>query len=246
MQSTSRFSNNEAAPLVHNYSCRVQGIEAGWVDEYVAGLDTQWVDITDMDIPPEGLVAELSFISNSDQFLCEGTPVMDENGELVWEPSGFTTADGEVINRPKCEFIPGWEANNRASRELFLPQRGSFVSEPCVNGAFSPLRNCGFTELVADDLSCVPGTTVERTFRLEDTAGVQALRICERSDALGSGLACTYEDSLANVIIGSEPAALSFVCPQIKDAQESVGGYALYTAPVWPGDAPQAIVPGQT
>jgi hypothetical protein len=245
VQSTSRFSNNEVTPLVHNYSCRLQGIEAGWVDEYVAGLDTQWVDITDMDIPPEGLVAELTFTSNSDQFLCEGTPVSDENGEVVWVPSGFATADGEIINRPECEFTPDWESNNRSSRDVFLPQRGSFVSEPCLNGAFSPLRNCGFIELPEEDHSCTPGTTVERSFRLEAGDGMQALRVCERSDSLGSGLACTYEESLANVIVGNEPAAVTFVCPQVRDAQEFEGDYALYTAPIWPLDAPQAIVADQ-
>jgi hypothetical protein len=244
VQSTSRFSNNEATPLVHNYSCRLQGIEAGWVDEYVAGLDTQWVDITDVDIPPEGLLAELTFTSNSDRFLCEGTAVLDENGEPVWEPSGFTTDEGEGINRPQCEFISDWEANNESSRDVFLSQRGSFVSQPCMNGEFGPLRNCGFTELPEDDISCVPGTTVERTFSLEDSAGIQALRVCERSDALGSGLACAYEDALANILVGDDLSVVSFTCPQIRDVQGAEGGYALYTAPVWPEDAPQAIVPG--
>jgi hypothetical protein len=75
---------------------------------------------------------------------------------------------------------------------------------------------------------------------------VQALRVCERSEVLGSGLACTYEESLANVIVGNEPVAVTFVCPQVRDAQDLEGGYALYTAPVWPVDAPQAIAADQT
>ena len=37
VQSTSRLSNNEATPLTHNYSCGFQGIQTGWVDEYIAG-----------------------------------------------------------------------------------------------------------------------------------------------------------------------------------------------------------------
>jgi hypothetical protein len=246
VQSTSRFSNNEMTPLVHNYSCSLQGIEAGWVDEYVAGLDTQWVDITDLDIPSEGLTAELTFTSNSDQFLCEGTAVLDDNGQPVWEPSGFTTDEGESINRPQCEFIPDWEANNEASRDVFLPQRGSFVTEPCTNGEFGPLRNCGFTELEDDDLTCLPGAAVERTFSLEDSDAIHVLRVCERSAALGGGLACAYEDALANVLMGPDPAAVSFVCPQIRDVDGSEGGYALYTAPVWPEDAPQSIIPAGT
>ncbi|MDX1417731.1 MAG: lysyl oxidase family protein, partial [Candidatus Promineifilaceae bacterium] len=115
VQSTHRFGNNESTPLVHDYSCRQQGIQAGWVDEYVAGLDTQWIDITDLDIPAAGLRVELTFTSNSDRFLCEGTAVLDENGDPVWEPSGYTTEEGESINRPQCDFSPDWEANNRSS-----------------------------------------------------------------------------------------------------------------------------------
>ncbi|MCA9919608.1 MAG: hypothetical protein KC445_16735, partial [Anaerolineales bacterium] len=46
VESTSRFSNNELSPLTHDFTCNNQGIQAGWVDEYGAGLDCQWIDIT--------------------------------------------------------------------------------------------------------------------------------------------------------------------------------------------------------
>lgn len=246
VQSTSRFSNNEVSPLTHSYSCRFQGIQAGWVDEYVAGLDSQWIDITDMDIPPDGLTVQLAFTSNSDQFLCEGTVVLDEDDEVIWEPSGFTTVDGNSINRPQCDFIPDWDVNNRASRDVFIPQTGSFVTEPCANSELGPLRNCGFEELLDYDQTCVPDREVEHTFRLEDTTTLQVLRVCEMSAALGSGVACTFEDSLANVLIGDDPTTIKFTCPRIRDVldpEEPEGGYSLYTAPIWPENAQQAVVP---
>jgi hypothetical protein len=242
VQSTNRFGNNEITPLTHQYSCRFQGIQAGWVDEYIAGLDSQWVDITVMDIPSDGISVDLGFTSNGEQFLCEGTAVLDENDEPVWESSGFTTADGDSINRPKCEFIPNWDTNNRATREIFIPQRGSFVTETCANGEFSPLRNCGFEELSDDNLSCNPGTTVERIFHLEDKANLQVVRVCESSRLLGSGVACAYEDSLSNVVVGNDPVAVKFICPEIRDSDLLDGGYAIYTAPIWPTDAPQSVV----
>ena len=242
VQSTSRYSNNEDSPLTHAYSCADQGIQTGWVDEYVAGLDSQWIDITELELPADGLSVALAFISNDDQFLCEGQPVLNDAGEKVWEPTGFTTEDGSSINRPQCNFMADWDVNNRAAREVFIPQKGSFVTQPCLNHELGPLRNCGFEELPDDELVCEPGETVQRTFSLQETAALQVVRVCEISAALGSGLACTFEQALANTIISQEPTTVSFLCPQIRDEAETAGGYALYTAPIWPADAAQAVV----
>ncbi len=243
VQSTSRFSNNETTPLTHNYSCRFQGIQAGWADEYVAGLDSQWIDITEIGTPSDGLALELGFVSNSDRFLCEGQVVLDDD-KVVWEPSGFTTEDGESINRPKCDFFPDWDRNNRASRNVFIPQTGSFVTEPCTNFELGPVRNCGFTELTDDNLTCISGFLIERTFRPEDPATPQILRVCERSAVLGSGLACTFEDSLLNIIIGDDPIEASFTCPSVRDAKEIEGGYSLFIAPFWlPVSGSEIVVP---
>lgn len=104
VQSTNRFSNNEQSPLTHPYTCQFQGIQAGWVDEYGAGLDSQWIDITDIEVPDSSLTAQLTFISNSDQFLCEGTPILNDEGVLLWEPTGFRTETGLPISRPQCTF----------------------------------------------------------------------------------------------------------------------------------------------
>lgn len=242
--SSSRFSNNELSPLTHAYSCRQQGIQVGWVDEYMAGLDTQWIDITELDIPAEGETIQLGFTFNPHGFLCEGRPVRDGDGRQVWEESAFTTDEGQPVNRPRCDFVPGWEENNEAVTEVFVPPEGSFVTMPCANGEAGPLRNCGFAALDVEDEApiCRPGEPVELALRLPEAAPPQVVRACEWSDALGTGVACAYEDALANAIAGEEAALLSFACPAIRDANPPAGDdtptgrYTLYSAPVWPED----------
>lgn len=248
VQSTSRFSNNETSPLTHDYSCRFQGVQAGWVDEYVAGLDAQWIDITDLNVPPEGRTVQLGFQSNGDGFLCEGTAVVDENGNPLWEPTAFTTEEGEVINRPQCTFAPDWERNNLDLRDVTVPQTGSFVTAACAAGEVGPLRNCGFTgwEPEGLELTCVPGEPVLLRVQTETP---QVVRACEWSAALGSGVACTYEDALVNAVVGAATGEVSFACPRIRDAEVgadaaesgAAGGFALYAAPVWPADGTAVI-----
>ena len=237
VQSTNRFSNNEFAPLTHPYTCQFQGIQAGWVDEYGAGLDAQWIDITDIEIPESSLTAQLTFASNTDQFLCEGTPVLDDEGEPLWEPSGFRTETGLPISRPQCVFTPQWQDNNSASQEVTILPTGGFVTAPCANGEVGPLRNCGFVEQ-EDDLICEPGSPTQAIHAGGETAVPQVVRVCETSAVLGTGVACTYEDALANVIVGQAETAINFTCPGPRDAQEPGGRYSLYTAPLYEEAAP--------
>ncbi|RMG92543.1 MAG: hypothetical protein D6706_16705 [Chloroflexi bacterium] len=241
VESTGRASNNETSPLTHPYTCQFQGIQAGWIDEYDAGLDTQWIDITDVQIPADGLTVDLTFISNSDQFLCEGTPVLDENGEQVWEPTEFRTEDGHIVERPSCNFITGWESNNRASLPVFLPQSGSYVTQPCQAGELGPLRNCGFVPQ-EEAVMCTPGTAVTLEATPATNTIPQILRVCETSAQLGVGVACTYNDALANVIIAAQGATIQFTCPVIRDAEAPSGGYSLYVAPLFANDPPQPVI----
>ena len=249
VQSTDRLSNHELSPLTHDYSCRFQGIQTGWVDEYIAGLDTQWIDITDLDIPDEGREVELAFISNEEGFLCEGTPVLDAEGEQVWEPSDLTDENGEPVNRPQCDFIPDWDGNNVAVRDVFVPATGSFVTAPCANGEVGPLRNCGFVELALEEVDPACRVQQEMTLSLQAEAGAGApqgggawhvVRVCERSAALDTGVACSFEDSLANAIVGEAATNVNFTCPAVRDLEEGQalegGNFALYVAPVWDGD----------
>jgi len=231
VQSTTRMSNNETTPLTHDYSCSFQGIQAGWADEYIAGLDAQWVDITDLEIPVEGTAVQLGFTANGDQFLCEGTPIVDENGIQLWEPGSFTTADGDSINRPQCDFIPEWDGNNEAQYQVFIPPTGSFVTEPCANGELGPLRNCGFVESEIEENICETGAVVELSLPQSLSYPV-VVRVCAYSATLGAGVACTYETSLANKIVANPSQLLSFTCPAVRESSIVDGRFSVYTAPV--------------
>jgi hypothetical protein len=65
--------------------------------------------------------------------------------------------------------------------------------------------------------------------------GAAVVRICETSEKLGVGVACTALDSIANVIIAPGSRNVSFECPAVRDtATSGTGGYSLYTAPITP------------
>jgi hypothetical protein len=247
VESTGRFSNNEASPLTHDYSCSVQGIQAGWVDEYGAGLDCQWIDVTDIitdtTAAPETL--PLTFRANVDELLCEGIPILDENGEPVWAWSGLYNEEGLPIAYPMCDLAENWNSNNEGTAEVILPATGSFVTQPCTSGEIGPRRNCDFTEQ-AIDLTCTPGSNVTMRCELappaDETPRAQVVRLCETSAALGVGTACTYEQALASRIVPeTEPISFSFTCPFVRDELELGGLYSFYTAPAFPADGLQPV-----
>src|SRR5262249_38679528 len=117
--------------------------------------------------------AALTFTVNPDGYLCEGIP-----GSL-------------------CQFSANWQANDSASIPLDLPPTGSLVTAPCTRGEIGPLRECGFSEQ-PNKLTCNPGERVQLMIRASTP---QIVRICEYSAALGTGVACVYRQSLANVIV---------------------------------------------
>lgn len=245
VESTSRFSNNELSPLTHPYTCSLQGIQAGWVDEYGAGLDCQWIDITDATTAAaaEPVTVPLTFRSNTNEFLCEGEPVLDENGERVWAFSGQYNEAGLPIAYPLCELSENWDVNNQGTADVLIPPSGSFVTQPCESGQTGPLRNCGFTA-EEEALTCNPGEQV--TMRCELTssdpeAAVQVVRVCEASAVLETGTACAYNAALANMLVGESTTEITFTCPLPRDAAEPGGLYAFYSAPIFTGDPSQSV-----
>ncbi len=42
---------------------------SGWGDDYIAGIDCQWIDVTGLSEP---ILGNLSVLANPQMFLCEG------------------------------------------------------------------------------------------------------------------------------------------------------------------------------
>jgi hypothetical protein len=233
LESTSRYSNNETTPLNHPYTCHNQGIEAGWGDDYIAGVECQWLDVTDVAAP---IKDSLGFRFNPDQFICEGRPDLDEQGNFRFVPTSFRTPTGEVQNRIACHFSDRYEENNFNSRQVEISKQGSYVTRPCRVTSESPLRNCGFNQF--ENLkACLPGKEVRLRCFLDSKSKPAILRICEASHALRSGTACTYLESLNHQVISPGTVTeINFQCPGARDSREPGGLYALYQAAAHEGD----------
>jgi hypothetical protein len=194
------------------------------------------VDVTTVDTSKGPVTKPLGLTSNPDQFLCEGTPVLDANGEPVWEPTDFKTESNETVDRPKCDFVKNADANNHEELQVALPVPGEgMVTEPCTRGQLGPKRNCGYT-YDAKLSSCFAGATVHLTCKTASGVAPQALRICEGSSVLGAAVACTDADALATALPDSNGVAVSFKCPEVRDDHEPGGKYGLYYGAIWPED----------
>ncbi len=243
LQSTNRAANHERSPLHNPYAgCDYQGVAAGWVDQYKIGLPCQWVDVTDVDTSSGPVTAPLTFTSNPDGFLCEGTPVLDAEGNPVFEQTEFTS-NGETVWRPVCDFEPGWDENNEHSYDATVPVAGeTYVTQACTRGQIGPLRNCGWRKR-RDRIECEPGqTTRVRCTVSGRNAAPQVARLCHYSDVLGTGMACSHEDQLASGVIDGS-GELTFTCPDQRgsDREEPGGAFSLYTGAAYPGDASASL-----
>lgn len=239
LQSTSRYSNNEQSPLDHPYgSCEYQGIEAGWGDDYGAGIECQWIDVTEAETG-NGVTGTVAFEFNPDRFLCEGTPERDAEGNLLFEPSEFMTDGGETVDRPVCDFADDYASNNYQERPVNAPSDG-LIAMPCSRGQLGPLRDCGFSAGAGPlaQLECAVGSTVTLRCSLPSEAPPLVLRVCEYSEQLQTGVACVFRDAVANEIVSAGETDLTIECPDARDATSEPGGrVSLYLAPVLPGDA---------
>jgi hypothetical protein len=248
LQATDRFSNIEVSPLPNPYAnCWYQGIMAGWVDEYKAGLPCQWFDITGVDTSKKPVTGPLTFHSNPDGFLCEGTPVLDANGNQVWGPTSFLSSTGQPVDIPECNYWStpsdpnAWSSDNIDTYNVTVPSPGNgYVTAACTNNQIGPLRNCGFA--AATGGSCTPGATVKLHCTVAASgAAAQVARVCDYSASLNTGIPCTFQDAFANASIDPAGTDLTFTCPAARDASEPGGHYSLYTAPTFNGDASTAV-----
>jgi hypothetical protein len=240
IESTDRYYNSEQTPLTHPYGCDNQGVASGWGDTYIAGVECNWIDITNMAIPAAGTTQTLEFKLNPDRFICEGTPVTDANGEQAFTPTGEIGENGEPVDRPLCDFVAGYEQNNLGQRNVTVPKDGGFITTACTRGQAGPLRDCDFKER-AENQSCRPGRRVRLRCKTDVNDPAQVMRVCENSAQLGGVTACMYREALTSQIIGSSWTNVDFTCPAAHDASEPGGGYGYYTAPVLPTDANRPV-----
>jgi hypothetical protein len=235
LESTARYFNNEDTPLVHPYGCDYQGTAAGWGDDYIAGLDCQWIDITPV-MSGEDVTAALTFNVNPDAFLCEGVVLRDADGNMLFEETTFLNEAGEPESAIACDPFDGWEADNVASVDVTVPADGGLVTASCERGSMGATRNCGWREQ-DENIACTPGTEFVTTCTNEATTA-QAVRACDYSQALGTGVACVYNDALGTLTLAAgESAELPLTCPAARDAVETGGAWSLYVNAVVHGDA---------
>jgi hypothetical protein len=148
---------------------------------------------------------------------------------LVFDPTQFHDAQGNTISRVRCRFAPNYAADNVGSVSVSHGP-GSFVNDPCTRGQIGPNRDCGFSP-PAEIHSCAAGSTV--TLRCKTRGSKQVLRICETSAALGTGIACTYLNSVSNSIIDGDSENVTFACPAVRDNSTiGAGGYTVQIAPL--------------
>jgi hypothetical protein len=241
MESTQRYSNNESTPLTHPYSCDYQGIEAGWGDDYIAGIECQWIDITNVNTSIGPVSGDLAFKSNPDQFICEGKPVLDSAGNFTFVPTSFVTEDGNPVDRINCNFVSNWDVNNLKTLSVTVPKAGGYITSACPQGRDGEVRNCGFKAL-GNLRSCTPGQSFNLNCTTDAGGQPQILRVCDSSKVMGIGIPCTYRDSFKNVVL--EPGkteSISGKCPGAKDAREPGGQVSLFSAPVHVSDTASKI-----
>lgn len=234
LEDTGRFHNNEQTSLIAKHlECENMGITPGWGDEYQWGISGQWIDVTGMTTRN---AQALTFAFNPNGFLCEGVPVLDAQGQPIFEPTSFTTSTGATMYRQVCNYAASYTANNVGSTSFALGS-GSFVNQPCARGQIGPRRDCGFT-LPTAAKTCTPGSTV--TLQCTTSGAASVLRVCEKSAALG-GIPCAYREAAANaLVLPGATTTVSFSCPAVRDAA-GAGGFTTMQAAVLPSQGSGAV-----
>jgi hypothetical protein len=247
MESIVRTFNNEFTPLNTDYwKCGYQGIYQGWGDEYIAGIECQWIDITDV---VGEKIDNLGFQANPAGFLCEGIPVVDSTGNFIFDPSPYKTQIKQLpVDKPRCNYRPGYDTNNYASTYYFIPPSGSMINDVCSYEQLGEKRDCGWVYVGIG--RCTPGQTVNldisQVQKVESSQDSQVVRVCDYSRKIGAATACVYVSAsrLGDAIVTGTKTFVSFTCPSgpqlfdqwgnmytVQDSEEPGGYFSVYSAP---------------
>jgi hypothetical protein len=235
LQTTWRYHNNEWTDFNTPYSfCSHQGISVGWGDDYYAGLDCQWIDVTGQQAKKQMLKIAL----NPDNFLCEGTPILDKYKNYTWIATNFTFEGNKTVYRQACKFSSKYDKNNLEETEIDFKGKYSLVTLPCKRkGMLSPLKDCGFY-IRYDNLICSPNETTQIKLFNPEKEIPAVVRLCETSKVLGHSTQCEFINNLANLIIRSnETRTVSFKCPNFRSSEEPGGLYSILVSNLIPNQA---------
>jgi len=248
-----RLVNSEWSPLPNPYGfCNYQGISAGWADIYSIGIPCQWKDVTNVMQPTSGtMTAQVNFKN----LLCEGDEMCAADGVTqLFVPTNLTTcaetvppSDCSNVSKFLCNIVdPNTFNNNFDSVPSFIGGCGaSYVTNSNASQALyaiGPLRDTEFSRLGPQLRRCKPKSRVTMRCTIQNNAQPQVIRVCESSLVLGCGLACRFNDTLANVVVEAyQPASFTFRCPGPRDVNETGGAYSLYQAMVIVTDGSPAL-----
>jgi len=236
LQSTWRYMNTPLSPLWNDYaSCRYQGIEVGWGDDYIGGLSCQWMDITKLASPSHYTLKD-DF--NPWQFLCEGTIDYDSNGEPLFMASPYKTKDNLTISQISCNFSDGWNKDNVAEAPIDLLDYGTVVTQPCYYQDFGPYKDCDFMLNSEKIFDCEPGKEITVSISVTQPS---VARFCEYSLVLERGTYCEYEHSLSNVVV-LKSEEITLECPMGRDDVEVGGKVQVMIAPLLGSDTTVATI----
>lgn len=232
LQTTWRYHNNEWTDFSTPYdSCAYQGISRGWGDDYWAGLDCQWIDVTGLKPGLYNLTEHL----NNDGFLCEGVPIYYPNGTLIFIPTNFTNSKNEPESRGACNYLSGYDVNNLSVEPVNFTGIDSMVTLPCRRiSEISPTKDCGF-QLQFDNLTCIPGQMTSLKLTKDNTNTNAIVRICETSVELGHSTLCEYMFALANDLLTGNVKNVKFMCPNMRSSVEPGGRYSILASTLIPG-----------
>ncbi len=226
LESTNRYFNNIDTPLTHPYTCAYQGTAAGWGDDYIAGLDCQWVDVTTI-VSDTPVTAPLSFNYNPDDFLCEGQLIKDDQCQPTFIETDFVNEQGINEKRFACEFTPDYKADNLANVDVTLPPQGGLLDHECSRYSIGEKRNCGFKALSNNALTCTAGQRVKVSCTGASADQPAILRLCEASHQLGV-IPCLYREQLASNLLKGDALDFEIDCPASRSELESGGLIGIY------------------
>ena len=239
--------------------CAFQGVAPGWIDQYQAGLPSQWLDTTDF---PAG-TGDRSFRSNPDGLLVRGDlrrtrrAILSGRGTLVWRQTDLVAENGKPVEVRAVRAGPDWDANNDDSvKEKIAPPRRGPDHVRVHSRADRPVAELRLRTNRAP-VRASPGRprghlSIPRERSATGGPHHRVLpRVGERHPRSLRGLVGSARTRGQRPAVDARQrggdagttavARLHLPGPRDGGAEEPGGRYSVYTAPVFPGDDPAAV-----